>query len=181
MSIFNSDVLDRLAVAVDLANAGREGILPSGGDVRPVWIFESRRYQAPAHSAGWQDLAALAGRVSALLALIVSNEHDVAVDQVNAWLKEQHTFPFVERQGERWALHFHTPSASFAQGWAAGIAAAIAVSYSTGDTTRIGSCAATGCTRFFLDRGRNQQRRFCSLPCQNRAKSASYRRRHEAR
>lgn len=178
MSIFNSDVFDRLAVAVDLANASAEGVLPGDGSRRPTWIFESHRYQGPAEGREWDDLAVLARRVSSLLRLIVSDDHDIAVDQVNRWLQEQHALPFVERQNDRWVLHFHTPCASFTQGWAGGIAAAIALSYSTGDAPRIGSCAAMSCTRHFLDRGRNQQRRFCSLRCQNRAKAASYRRRH---
>lgn len=178
LSIFNSDVFDRLAVAVALSNVSAEGALPGHSSSRPNWIFEAHRYQAPTEGSEWDDLAALAIRVSGLLRLIVAEDHDVVVDQVNRWLQEQQTVPFVERQSERWVLHFHTTGASFEQGWAGGIAAAIALSYSTGDVPRIGSCPGSACTRLFLDRGRNQQRRFCSLRCQNRAKSASYRHRH---
>lgn len=96
---------------------------------------------------------------------------------MNSWLLEHQTVPFIERQDDSWALHFHSPQATFTHGWCGGIAAALAVSYSTGDAFRIGSCAATACTRLFPDRGRNQQRRFCCLRCQNRAKAADHRRR----
>lgn len=178
MSVFNSDVLDRLAVAIDLANAAAEGTLPGDVGRRPSWIFESRRYQAPSGSGDWTDLAAMAAQVTDLLRLIIAGDHDAAVGQVNDRLQDHQTVPFVERHGECWALHFHSPQATFAQGWAGGVAAALAVSYSTTDVSRIGSCAGTACSRLFLDRGRNQQRRFCCLRCQNRAKAADHRRRH---
>ncbi len=91
----------------------------------------------------WDDLAA---PVSDLLRVIVADDHDAAVRRVNSWLLEHQTVPFIERQDDSWALHFHSPQATFTHGWSGGIAAALAVSYSTGDAFRIGSCAATACT-----------------------------------
>ncbi len=177
MTTFNSDVLDRVSVAIDLTNARAEGVLPGKARARPGWIFDRHGYQPPIADTDWERLAALSEKVATLLGMIANDEHDTAIEHVNQWLEDRRTTPYVERRADGWVLHFHTPDATFTQGWAGGIAAALALSYSTGDADRIGRCAATGCARFFMDRGRNQQRRFCSLRCQNRAKSASYRQR----
>jgi predicted RNA-binding Zn ribbon-like protein len=46
-----------------------------------------------------------------------------------------------------------------------------------GEARRIGTCAAPDCNRVYIDVSRNASRRFCSLTCQNRVKSATFRQR----
>lgn len=56
------------------------------------------------------------------------------------------------------------------------IARAIADVVCSEDFSRIGACAGTTCTLFFIDRSHGQIRRYCSSAiCGNRAKQAAYR------
>ena len=60
--------------------------------------------------------------------------------------------------------------------WTAICAEGLARMIGAGDAGRLGTCAADGCRRVFLDGSRNASRRFCSTTCQNRAKTAAFRR-----
>jgi hypothetical protein len=44
----------------------------------------------------------------------------------------------------------------------------------------VGSCAASGCARYFVDDSRNQSRRFCSNTCASRTTVAAHRARRKA-
>lgn len=58
------------------------------------------------------------------------------------------------------------------------VAEAAAVLLAQGEPTRVRRCAAAGCTRWFLDTSKNQQRRWCSMAvCGNRAKVSAHHRR----
>ena len=175
--MFNSDVLDRIAVGVDLANAHGQGLLPGTTVDRPAWIFEAHGYLPPSRTAEWSALTLIAEQVARVLHLVADDHHQAAIAEVNQALSTRAVTPFIEARDDTWVLHLHTPDADFAEGWAAGVAAALAISYSTADADRVGRCDAPACSTLFLDRGRNRQRRFCSLRCQNRSKSTTYRRR----
>ncbi|MDI9893335.1 CGNR zinc finger domain-containing protein [Rhodococcus sp. IEGM 1381] len=176
MDTFNSDVLERIAVAVDLANAHAAGSLSGGVHARPEWIFETHHYATPENADDWTSVAQLAEQLDNLLRRVAAGDHDTVIELVNNYLAESSVTPYIENGPNGYVLHFHTRATSFADGWAGGIYTALAVAYSTGQASRIGRCASRSCERLFLDRGRNQQRRFCSLQCQNREKSAAYRR-----
>ena len=45
---------------------------------------------------------------------------------------------------------------------------------------RIGVCADRGCAGVYLDASPAGRRRFCCLPCQNRARAAAFRQRHSS-
>lgn len=179
--MFNSDVLDRVAVGVDLANARDRGLLPGTTIDRPSWIFEAHGFLPPARATDWRALTLVAEGVAQLLRLVAAGEHQTAVTRVNQELSARAVTPFVEACGDTWVLHLHAPDVHFADGWATGLAAALAISYSTDDAHRVGCCAAQGCAALFLDRGRNRQRLYCSLLCQNRSKSRGYRHRRSRR
>lgn len=180
MNVFNSDVLDRVAVGIDMANAFGRRALPGIPSTRPTSIFEAHGYKPPTSDADWRAITSLAEQVGEVLHLIAAGNHRAAVDRVNRALSTQQVTPYLEPRPDGWALHFHAPGAGFADGWAGGIGAALAMSLSTAEAHRIGCCSAVGCTNLFLDNGRNRQRRFCSLQCQNRSKSARYRRQTHA-
>ncbi|OZF44456.1 CGNR zinc finger domain-containing protein [Rhodococcus sp. 14-1411-2a] len=179
MDTFNSDVLERIAVAVKLANAHAAAtLLPGGQNTGPARIFETHHYQPPDIACDWSDVAELAEQLDGLLHRIAAGDHDTAIEKINNELSEFDVTPYVDNGPDGCVLHFHTSTASFADGWAGGIYTALALAYSTDQASRIGRCTGRSCDRLFLDRGRNQQRRYCSLQCQNREKSAAYRRVH---
>ncbi|MGW3350066.1 CGNR zinc finger domain-containing protein [Nonomuraea rubra] len=72
-------------------------------------------------------------------------------------------------------LAFHAPGAELADAWAADAATALAMVIGVGQGRRLRSCEAEGCELVFFDITRNASRRFCGLPCQNRAKASAYR------
>jgi len=79
-------------------------------------------------------------------------------------------------------LAFHAADAGIVDVWAAESATALAFLVGTRQTHRLGQCSADACDAYYLDATKNASRRFCSLACQNRAKSSAYRlkRRHAA-
>jgi predicted RNA-binding Zn ribbon-like protein len=61
--------------------------------------------------------------------------------------------------------------------WTSITAEAIARVVGAGEHERLGICTAGACDRVFVDASRNASRRFCSTACQNRVKTAAFRRR----
>ncbi|WP_246080626.1 CGNR zinc finger domain-containing protein [Nonomuraea mesophila] len=72
-------------------------------------------------------------------------------------------------------LAFHRPEADRVDAWAADAATSLAMVIGVGQGLRLRSCEANGCDLVFFDVTRNASRRFCGLPCQNRAKASAYR------
>jgi len=75
-------------------------------------------------------------------------------------------------------VHFHGSTDGLATGWGAGCATGLALAIGTNLAGRLGVCAAERCDRVYVDTSKNAKRRFCSTACQNRTKSAAFRRRH---
>ncbi|WP_433017130.1 CGNR zinc finger domain-containing protein [Kribbella sp. CA-294648] len=46
------------------------------------------------------------------------------------------------------------------------------------DSARVGLCSASNCADVYIDISPRAHRRFCSVTCQNRTRTATYRRRH---
>ncbi len=61
--------------------------------------------------------------------------------------------------------------------WTSICAEALARVIGAGRHDRIGLCHADQCDRVFVDTSKNAGRRFCSTACQNRIKTAAFRRR----
>lgn len=173
MNQFNGDVASRLAVAIDLVN---DALIPEAFP-RRSGAFEAHGYRSPEAGADWEDISSMASEHAVLFDTVL-DDRDAAVQLLNDRLRDLNVTPQLEHREDGYQLHFHTAIAGFAHGWDAGITAAIAIALSTGEANRIGRCEATHCRQLFLDRGRNAQRRFCSLQCQNRVKSATYRARN---
>lgn len=166
-------MLRPIAVAVALVNAHRSGSLAA----RSAEVFEDNGYRAPHEPGDWGALAAAADCLASVLDSVVDGDHRGAIAGINERLESMRVVPHLKDRDGRRELHFHAPDASFADGWVGGALAALAVAYSQDESDRIGRCRAADCAELFLDRGRNKQRRFCSLRCQNRVKSSAYRRR----
>lgn len=94
--MFNSDVLDRVGVGVDLANARDRGLLPGTTIDRPGWIFEAHGFLPPARATDWRALTLVAEGVAQLLRLVAAGEHQTAVTRLNQELSARAVTPFVE-------------------------------------------------------------------------------------
>jgi predicted RNA-binding Zn ribbon-like protein len=65
--------------------------------------------------------------------------------------------------------------------WTSICAEAMARLIASGHAHRLGTCEDAECNRVFVDVSRNGSRRFCSTTCQNRIKTAAFRRRRSPR
>lgn len=124
------------------------------------------------------ELANQAAAARLVFQAVSAGDRPVAVERVNAMLRSSDARPelHLDREG-RPALHFHGPVETFTRGWATGIAAALAVALGGDLIDRLGVCSAPSCDRVFRDLSKNSHRRFCSIRCQNRVKTAAYRQR----
>lgn len=119
-----------------------------------------------------------AGRLRTIFELVAEGSLSAAAVLVNDLMRETGARPeLVERDDEGWGLHFRGEDTSLTLGWAAGCATGLAIAIGSDLGGRLGVCGASRCDQVFVDSSRNRVRRFCSLPCQNRTKSESYRRR----
>ena len=183
---FDSHVLTRVEAAAALVNAlatthagGRAVDGPTDRD--EVRARAEEALGAPVDPEAASGLRELAAQLRDVFVALDDGREDDAAEAVNALLARSDARPHLDREPpERWRLHFHGPEAGLVQGWTAGCAMGLAYVLTSDNAARLGTCAAPGCERVFLDLSRNASRRFCTTACQNRVKAAAYRARHRS-
>ncbi|MER7275375.1 CGNR zinc finger domain-containing protein [Dactylosporangium sp. NPDC000244] len=127
-------------------------------------------------SADVDDLASAARRLHIAIDTCIAGDLLTAAFALNTVLAEFGAVPNLHAAaGEVPHLTFHAADAPIVDAWAAESATALAFLVGTQQTHRLGQCGADSCDAYYLDSTKNASRRFCSLACQNRAKSAAYR------
>jgi hypothetical protein len=121
--------------------------------------------------------AALAGGLHDVFEAIDHDDVDSAAARLNDLLALHPAHPYLAKEGGRWRVHHHAVDAEVVPMWTAICAESLARLIGDGEWGRLGTCGAAGCTRVYLDESKNATRRFCSTTCNNRARSAAYRRR----
>jgi predicted RNA-binding Zn ribbon-like protein len=121
-------------------------------------------------------LAAVAGRLRVAVDACLGGDLHSAAAALNGVLADHGAVPNLHASADAApVLAFHAADAGIVDAWAAESAASLAFLVGTRQTHRLGQCDADACDAYFLDVTKNASRRFCSLACQNRAKSAAYR------
>jgi predicted RNA-binding Zn ribbon-like protein len=128
----------------------------------------------PRHVAGFTDLAE---RLRTVFADIDRGDLAAAATALNDLLAAHPATPHLAFEAGRWRLHHHPADAPVLPMWTTITAEALARLIGEGEHDRLGVCTAGGCDRVFVDTSRNGSRRFCSTTCQNRVKTAAFRRR----
>lgn len=123
---------------------------------------------------------ALAHHLRAVFEHLNANALDNAVEELNHLLAEHPAHPHLAKEDGRWRLHHHPATVELVPMWTSICAENLARLISIGDDDRLGTCEAEGCRRVFVDESKNASRRFCSTTCQNRVKTAAFRRRQSA-
>lgn len=123
---------------------------------------------------------ALAHHLRAVFEHLDANALDAAVGELNRLLAEHPAHPHLAKEDGRWRLHHHSAAVELVPMWTSICAENLARLISAGDHDRLGTCEAEGCRRVFVDESKNASRRFCSTTCQNRVKTAAFRRRQNA-
>ncbi|WP_432980114.1 CGNR zinc finger domain-containing protein [Dactylosporangium sp. CA-233914] len=134
----------------------------------------TRRFELS--SAHVDDLASVARRLHLAVEACIAGDLLTAAFALNTVLAEFGAVPNLHAApGQAPHLAFHAADAPIVDAWAAESATALAFLVGTRQTHRLGQCSADACDAFYLDSTKNASRRFCSLACQNRAKSSAYR------
>lgn len=127
------------------------------------------------------ELVAYLEDLRAVFGMLAGGDLDAACRRVNDLLSVTGAIPVLSRHdGEPWHLHFHSPDAPWAVGWAGSMATGVATVLGSPAHDRLGVCSAPACDRVYVDVSRNGTRRFCSIACQNRVKAAAFRERQKA-
>lgn len=120
---------------------------------------------------------ALARRLDEVFVLLAAGDLNGAAARLNDLLATYPAHPHLSNEDGRWRMHHHPSDAALVPMWSAICAEGLARIVGADAANRLGTCAGTGCARVFLDESKNAGRRFCSAACNNRARSAAYRRR----
>lgn len=182
---FNSHVQRTLDAAARLVNGltpglngGTEVTVPKGELLRATVgeAVSSPGHQPHPSLAEAKALAAFAPAIREVFVAAESGDTARAADGVNALLTRTGARPRLDlAEDGTWNLHFHGPTTRFAPGWAAGIAAGLAMALGVDESGRLGVCSADACDRAYVDGSKNARRQFCSTRCQNRVKAAAHR------
>jgi predicted RNA-binding Zn ribbon-like protein len=120
---------------------------------------------------------ALADRLRTVFADLDRDDVASAAATLNDLLAAHPATPHLALEDGRWRLHHHPVGVPVLAMWTSITAEGAARLVGTGEHRRLGLCTADGCDRVFVDTSRNGSRRFCSTTCQNRVKTAAFRRR----
>ncbi|MFF5207872.1 CGNR zinc finger domain-containing protein [Streptosporangium sp. NPDC000396] len=162
---------------------GREVEPPGTGQERLAAIREAMAEAGRAPSANLRPedterLAAVAAELRAVFGVGDGPEDGLvaAAARLNEVLIRHGAVPNLHGHPDRPpTLAFHRADASLVGAWVADAATALAMVIGVGQSARLGVCQASCCDLVFFDTTRNASRRFCGLPCQNRAKAGAYR------
>ncbi len=162
-------------VAIELANLARSN--GDTGELRSIFAADPIAVESIADAEAEQlmELAHRSAEIVELLADPTDADIDTAADAVNDLLERFPAQLHLTKCDQGWMLHRHRVDAPLAQAWSAVVAAAFARIIGDRDQSRVGACASPGCGEYFFDFSKNRSRRYCSLQCQNRVKSATYR------
>ncbi len=189
--LFDSHVEQLLEAAVSLVNELTDGerhgrayaapasdeLLTAAAAALPVRAQSRVPERLPSESALYLTRAAQVMR--GVFEAMEEGRVDDAAGTINRLLLETGARPQLDRvAGEPWQVHFHGSSDTYAVGWSAGCATALALAVGSELAGRLGVCGAPHCDRVYVDSSRNSVRRFCSSPCQSRVKAAAFRARH---
>lgn len=100
---------------------------------------------------------------------------DGAADILNAMLAEFPAHPHLAKEQGAWRMHHHPSDAELVPMYTSICAEGVARMIGGGYESRFGVCEAASCRRIFFDNSKNGTRRFCSVTCQNRVKTAAFR------
>jgi predicted RNA-binding Zn ribbon-like protein len=171
--LFAHDTEAALVAAAALVNTATDGdALRTPADLD---AFTERHGWTGSRTHDEGELEAVRALRPRLRAVWVADTDD-AVAGINALLAEHHALPQLVRHGEwDWHLHATPAEAPLATRMAVEAAMALVDVVRSGETARLGVCAADDCDDVVVDLSKNRSRRYCEKGCGNRANVAAYR------
>jgi predicted RNA-binding Zn ribbon-like protein len=180
-SYIDAGVLAAAALANGLTKGFARG-RPMGGIEPLAAIGQALAIDPPSvaalKAADGPGFIALAERLREVFADLDRGDVDTAAHRVNDLLAMHPATPHLASEDGIWRLHHHTADASVLPMWTSICAEGLARMIGAQASHRLGICLADNCDRVFVDTSRNASRRFCSIACQNRTKTAAFRSRN---
>lgn len=164
-------------VAVDLVNQVRSADPAISVEALTTILAVDPPSVAQLNGEDVSGFAHLARQLDAVFTHVANDRLDDAATDVNRLLAAHPAHPHLAKETGRWRLHHHPTDVALVPMWTSICAENLARIIASDDATRLGTCHATGCGRVYLDESKNASRRYCSTPCNNRMRSAMYRRR----
>lgn len=171
--LFAHDTETALVAAAALVNTATDG--DTLQTVADLDAFVDRYAWTGSRTGDLAELEAVRALRPRLKAIWTAETDDV-VAGINALLAEYRALPQLVRHGEwDWHLHATPPEAPLATRMAVEAAMALVDVVRSGETARLGVCAAEDCDDVVIDLSKNRSRRYCEKGCGNRANVAAYR------
>ncbi|WP_207400661.1 CGNR zinc finger domain-containing protein [Actinomadura roseirufa] len=122
----------------------------------------------------------LAELATELRRALLAADPSITARHVNAMIRKYGAQPYLpEDANGPFHLSFHGTAGSAVDTLAGGLATTLALIMDGYGPDRFGECRAHHCDAVYIDLTRNNSRRYCSMACTSRAKTAAYRtRRH---
>jgi predicted RNA-binding Zn ribbon-like protein len=152
------------------------------GDIEPVAVIKRVLTVDPSSVAMLKrrdapGFVTLAEQLRAVFEYLDRGNIDAAARRLNDLLAKHPANPHLANEDGVWRLHHHRADAALLPMWTSICAEGIARMIGAQSAHRLGICVATNCDRVYVDTTKNGSRRFCSITCQNRTKTAAFRRR----
>jgi predicted RNA-binding Zn ribbon-like protein len=141
--------------------------------VDPPSLAKLKRRDAP-------GFIALAEQLRGVFADLDSGDVGAAAVRLNSLLARHPANPHLAKENGVWRLHHHPANAALLPMWTSICAEGLARMIGAQAAHRLGICKATNCDKVFVDTSKNASRQYCSITCQNRTKTASFRARRSA-
>lgn len=119
----------------------------------------------------------LAGQLRPVFQDLDRGDVDAAARRLNVLLARHPATPHLAKEDGIWRLHHHPADAPLLPMWTSICTDGLARLIGAQAAHRLGVCNAANCDRVFVDTSKNASRRFCSVACQNRTKTAAFRQR----
>jgi len=143
--------------------------------------LRSRRWLAErVNSDDLAPLRSVQRELGALVDASAAGDGPEVVRRLNDLLRGHPVRPHVSGHDEStWHLHVNAENATVAEILISEALLGLAILVSEVGATRLGRCAAGGCTGAFVDSSANSSRRYCSTRCATRTNVAALRRRRQ--
>lgn len=124
----------------------------------------------------WADPQALERTADAIFPVFANHDPDERSRTLSALLEGTGVRPTIALAAGSLAATWVVEDPSLAVLAAAGLT--LRQQLADHDSARVGLCSAVNCADVYIDISPRAHRRFCSVTCQNRTRTATYRRRH---
>ncbi len=172
-----SDYAVRLVNSSDTTRPDRDGLRDMAALRTFLADLPSQRARATRRDLA--ELRLLRERLRVVFDAAHAHRHREAVNRLNALLADHPIRPQISGHDDSdWHLHL-TERGDVAARYAANAVMGLSVLVTQLGIDRLGSCAANGCRRVFVDTSTNRSRRYCSERCATRANVAAYRARQK--